>query len=176
VCHSTDSAMAARTAPLICRNASASYLPALWPVRLIGHTRRQHRDFDVVCRGVANRVSGEIDDVQLPLMDGMNGIAERLFDAIRNAGYRFQADPHAVRRETDDRWQRITIPFALDALGRKSEADAELSTLEESMARGCRPPSLIFTLADKMRIGRFCGSTAPCNGTSWMSFQLRVRV
>ena len=39
-----------------------------------------------------------------------------------------------MERETDDEWRQSSVPFALDALGRKSEADAEIAKLEEKSA------------------------------------------
>lgn len=39
-----------------------------------------------------------------------------------------------IQHESDDMWQRISLPFALDALGRRSEADEELATLESRYA------------------------------------------
>ena len=46
-----------------------------------------------------------------------------------------KGDPTAglaeMNRESDDRWRQMSVPFALDSLGRKSEADVEVATLEE---------------------------------------------
>jgi TolB-like protein/DNA-binding winged helix-turn-helix (wHTH) protein/Flp pilus assembly protein TadD len=49
-----------------------------------------------------------------------------------------KGDPRAglaeMNREYDDRWRQMSVPFALDALGRKSEANVEVATLEEKYA------------------------------------------
>jgi TolB-like protein/DNA-binding winged helix-turn-helix (wHTH) protein/tetratricopeptide (TPR) repeat protein len=39
-----------------------------------------------------------------------------------------------IERETDDLWRQIFVPFALEALGRKSDADKELANLEKKYA------------------------------------------
>ena len=46
-----------------------------------------------------------------------------------------------MKRETDDMWQQLSVPFALDALGRKGEADAGVVNLEEKY--GARVPAAI---------------------------------
>ncbi len=56
-----------------------------------------------------------------------------------------KGDPTAalaeMNRETDDMWRQISVPFALDALGRKSEADEEVATLEAKY--GAHAPAAI---------------------------------
>ena len=39
-----------------------------------------------------------------------------------------------MNRESDGMWRQIGVPFALDALGRKSEANVAVATLEEKYA------------------------------------------
>jgi hypothetical protein len=55
-----------------------------------------YRNLDAVCRGIANRVGGEIDDAQLRPMSGAHAATECLFVATRETGWRFQTDSVAV--------------------------------------------------------------------------------
>jgi hypothetical protein len=41
-------------------------------------------------------------------------------------------------------WRQLSVPFALDALGRKSEADVEVATLEEKY--GAHEPAAVAYL------------------------------
>jgi hypothetical protein len=58
--------------------------------------RQPYRNLDAVCRGISNRVGGEIDDAQLRPMSGAHGVTECPFVASREAGWRFQTDSVAV--------------------------------------------------------------------------------
>lgn len=59
-----------------------------------------------------------------------------------------KGDPTAglaeMNRESDDRWRQMSVPFALDALGRNSEANVEVATLEEKY--GTHVPAAIAYL------------------------------
>lgn len=59
-----------------------------------------------------------------------------------------KGDPTAglaeMKLESDDRWRQMSVPFALDALGRKSEADVEVATLEQKY--GARVPAAVAYL------------------------------
>ena len=81
-----------------------------------------YRNLDAVCRGIANRVGAEIDDAQLRLMYGMNGVTESLFVAAIKAGRRFQIDTVAVA--ADGAGSSLQASIQLARAGRLAEIEA----------------------------------------------------
>jgi hypothetical protein len=112
--------------------------------------RQPYRSLDAICRGIASRVGGEIDDAQLRLMGGMNGVTERLFVTVTKAGRRRQIDTVAVGARDAGSSLQPNIKLAragrlteIEARGANGYFDGDLITcgLDDTRERGARDHS-----------------------------------